>query len=157
MATIGRPRNTEADFWPLVSISKPNGCWPFKGTVDKDGYGKFRLIPESLAHRVAYLLKVGPIPKGAHVLHSCDNPPCCNPSHLFLGSPSINMKDMWDKRRHKRPAGENNNHAKLVAVQVLEIRRLNALGHTQVALAKHFGVTQTNISMIVRRETWTEI
>lgn len=156
MAKIGRPQNTEADFWPLVTAGKHNECWHFEGTLDRDGYGKFRLIPEGLAHRVMYRLRVGVIPTGVHVLHTCDNPRCCNPSHLFLGSPSVNMQDMWDKKRHRRLVGENNNHAKLTSAKVTDIRNRYSSGETQVSLAKEFNVSQSNISEIVLRKIWIE-
>lgn len=154
MAKIGRPPNEEPDFWPLVKIGKKEECWNFIGRLDKNGYGKFRIKPDYLAHRISYRFKVGPIPSGGHILHSCDNPSCCNPAHLFLGNHSKNMQDMWDKKRHPRPVGELNNHAKLTLKDIEEIRRRYDSGEIQKSIAKSFKVTQTNISFIVRRQTW---
>jgi len=85
-------------FW--ARIEKGNDCWPWKSRTDKDGYGKVHWAGESnRAHRVAWEITNGPIPDGLLVCHSCDNPPCCNPSHLFLGTNAENMRDASAKRR----------------------------------------------------------
>lgn len=156
---MGRPIQvkTPTDFWANVEIKSSTECWLFKGTLDRDGYGKFWMRPEGLAHRVAYSLHNGVNPKGMDVLHSCDRPACCNPNHLFVGDHSANMKDMWNKNRHPRPIGELNNHAKLTANLVREIRRRYEAGDIQPVLAKEFGVSQANISCIIRRETWKNL
>jgi len=96
----------------------------------------------------------GPIPDGMQVLHRCDNPPCCNPAHLFLGTQADNIADMIAKRRGGAVSGEAHYRAKLTADQVSAIRARYAAGETQVALAREFGVSQTNISRIVRGTTW---
>ncbi len=84
----------------LAKVSKtPGGCWEFMGARLDSGYGKISLTrcKPIFAHRAVFAAIKGPIPEGALVLHSCDNPPCCNPDHLFLGS----AKDNWlDARRY---------------------------------------------------------
>lgn len=85
-------------FYEKVKIVKV-GCWEFTGSKDKKGYGIFSLNKESRAHRVAWMLHFGPIPKGLSVCHSCDNPGCVNPSHLWLGTQADNMRDRDSKKR----------------------------------------------------------
>lgn len=131
-------------------------CLIWKGKKNNTGYGQSSLHSKGmLCHRIAWTLFVGPIPEGAHVLHRCDNPACCHIPHLFLGDHSTNMQDMWGKERHQRPSGERNNHAKLTAEQVVEIRaKYQRREAKQEALATEFGVSQANISFIVRGQTW---
>lgn len=76
-------------------------CWPWQGNRNEDGYG--RLSPRRgviiMAHRYAYERYIGPIPENLKLLHSCDNPPCCNPAHLFIGTQADNVADMIKKGR----------------------------------------------------------
>jgi hypothetical protein len=100
---------TEERFWAKVDRSGgPDACWLWTaGTFRlRNGYGKFGADPAAsrtvYAHRFAYELSHGPIPPGLLVCHHCDNPPCCNPAHLFLGTIADNMRDMSDKGRAAR-------------------------------------------------------
>jgi HNH endonuclease len=88
------------------------------------------------------------------VCHRCDNPPCCNPSHLFLGSPKDNLDDMYRKGRQRNLVGEQRAFAKLTQTQVLEIRARYASGEKQRDLASEFNVRQPRISKIVTRKAW---
>ena len=96
----GRPR------LPLIlrfmsKIRIDERCWEWQGACDESGYGEIRMRPgKSKAHRVSYLLFKGAIPDGWCVLHHCDNPPCVNPRHLFLGTKQDNVIDMMNKGRH---------------------------------------------------------
>lgn len=99
------PKRVEA-FWSYVAISGSDECWLWKGAHRDSGYGQFALfdhgnVPAS-AHRIAYGLANTGIPKGMHVLHRCDNPPCCNPAHLFAGTQKDNMADKKQKGRDPR-------------------------------------------------------
>lgn len=87
--------------WPNVEIwSDPDMCWPWLGTVDPKGYGKLKIKGKWVSsHRLAYQLAKGPIPVGMSVCHACDNPPCCNPFHLWIGTHAENMRDMQTKGR----------------------------------------------------------
>ena len=85
----------------FTKISKDQfGCWNFTGFCEKGGYGQYRYQGKLWrANRLSYTLTKGPIPKGMFVCHSCDNPACINPDHLFLGLPKDNTQDMISKNR----------------------------------------------------------
>ena len=149
-------------FWLRVVKGVENECWGWTGVVDKNGYGKFRLAgargPES-ASRISYKLNVGTIPKGICVCHSCDNPPCTNPDHLFLGTNWDNQHDMIRKGRARYLVGSDSSMAKLTEEQVREIRNRyqpwkHKTGNNQIALAREFGVNQAQISRILHNSAW---
>jgi hypothetical protein len=111
------------------------------------------------AHRIAFKLNGGVIPHGHYVLHRCDNPPCCNPAHLFVGTQKQNLEDMRRKGRAGdcRNIGERHGMCKLADSQVAEIRKLYATPVlSQDKLAAMFGVGQSQISRILRRESRCE-
>jgi len=111
------------------------------------------------AHRLSYEIQVGPIPPGLHVLHTCDNPGCVNPGHLWVGTQADNNRDRAAKGRGggEKRRGIRNGRAKLTGEQVAKIRRLYASGDiSQEGLALAFGVSQPQISRIVRREQHEE-
>jgi len=129
------------------------------GAKQKNGYGICTFQGKFwLTNRLAWTLTNGPIPDGSCVCHRCDNPGCCNPEHLFLGSHADNMADMRSKgRRRQINAGERNGRAKLTEQQASEIRRLYAEQRTrQVDLAARFGVSQSVVSLVLRREIWKD-
>ena len=92
------------DFWSHVTIGGPNECWPWKGATRQKGYGNFALFGtgkgSAASHRIAYGLANGGTPRDMDVLHRCDNPPCCNHAHLFLGTQLDNIRDMIEKGRN---------------------------------------------------------
>lgn len=131
-------------------------CNEFPGAKDLNGYGKIRRDGKMrMAHRVALADHLGISEEeiAGKVCHSCDNPPCINVQHLFIGSQAQNLADMRSKDRHAR--GTRNGRTKLSVAQVEEIMARYSLGiETQTDLARAFGVDQSRISRIVRRIEW---
>ena len=144
-------------FWEKVAKGGHDECWEWTGAKWRSGYGIVRINGRRhRVHRVAYEFAVGPIPDGLNVCHTCDNPPCCNPAHLFLASHAENMADMAAKGRQRGPSGESHHKAKLTVAIVRTIREWAPTGWPQRDLAAAFGVSQTTIGRILRRETWKE-
>lgn len=148
----------EERFWSKVDkTGGPDACWLWTAARTSRGYGVFGKVAgdASRAHRVAYELANGvELDKGAVVMHTCDNPPCVNDSHLRLGSHAENMADKVTKGRGA--LGESVGTSKLTAVQVANIRVFAALGVINARLAEQYGVSQTAIGMIVNRITWAK-
>lgn len=151
--------STEAErFWARVDIvDDEDSCWEWQAATNRSGYGKVytREAGEPIpAHRVAYGLENGPIPDGMFVLHVCDNPSCCRPSHLELGTLQDNYADMVQKGRHQH--GESHHSARLTAEQVMDIRRRANGGENQRRLAEEYGVSPATICNIKKQTTWRE-
>lgn len=151
-----------ARFWSYVIRPPDSDCWEWTGHHIGGGYGSFGLNGGNVyAHRMAWALTRGAIPDDRYVLHRCDVRHCVRPNHLYLGTASQNMLEMWRRGRHpgspRGRVGENHPNAKLSEDDVRTIRRLASAGVTQQALANRFGVTQTNISWVVRRKSWGHI
>lgn len=128
----------------------PDSCWEWQGRVKNDGYGEVNR--NDLVHRLAYEATHGPIPGGMCVCHHCDNPICANPSHLFLGTHSDNVRDRVAKGRSA--VGTDNGRAKLSESDVLEIVALILGGERRRAVAKRFGVDQKAITLICLGKNW---
>lgn len=143
-------------FWSTIVIAE-SGCWNWGGSRAKDGYGIFRCGPESRAHRVAYLFGKGVIPKGLWVLHHCDNPACCNPLHLYVGTAKQNSRDRDVRGRANVPSGEKCWKAKLNRAKVLEIRRLYGIGMTQTEIGKMFSIDHRMVWNVVHRHLWKHV
>ena len=141
-------------FWSKVDVRQPDSCWPWQAYRARKGYGIVRWAGRNQkAHRVAYQLEVGEIPAGLFVCHRCDNPPCVNPAHLFLGTTQDNTRDMMEKGRGTDNSGEKNPRAKLTWEEVEEIRaRRDAC--SQKELAEAFGVSVATINQILVHRTW---
>ncbi len=154
-----RRKNTSVDFWISVSMPSADGCWIWGGMKSKLGYGRFGFNNKvELAHRMAYMLTHGPIPDGMHVCHTCDNPPCCNPSHLFLGTAKDNSRDCLSKgRRTLPPSGEEQWSARLTRDQSRSIRVAHSQGTTPKELAHQYGVAVPTIYHILRGRNWKDI
>jgi hypothetical protein len=131
----------------MVDAPDTNGCRIFRGTLNNKGYGVvFHNCRVVLAHRLAYMQHKGEIPVGMVVMHKCDVPGCCEPSHLFAGTQSDNVKDMWSKGRGK--AGQK---AKLGELDFEGIKLLHESGVTQKMIGFLFGVSQAAISQHLKR------
>ena len=150
-------------FW--AKVEKTETCWLWTAYANEDGYGRIwaghrgnSFIP---AHVVSWILHFGPVPrfdpKGIHVLHSCDNPPCVKPSHLFLGTALDNACDRDKKGRRIAGEGEQSPQHKLTEKEVFEIRSMYGPGYSCVTLGLRFGVDQSTIYSIIKRKTWRHI
>lgn len=136
-----------------------SGCWEFVGCRNIKGYGKINIGGMGrLAHRVCWELHFGPIPIGMHVLHECDNPPCCNPNHLKLGNDQDNCDDKFNRKRNYNAKGMEHGNALLNEDNVRQIKRfLHSKQYTQVELANMFNVTRQAIWAIAHGKAWTHV
>lgn len=163
--TRGVRRPLAERFWEKVATRGPDECWPWTGARTPHGYGVFNLgAREGLtyAHRFSYELEHGPIPEsegyhGVCVLHTCDNPPCCNPAHLFAGTHADNMEDMEIKGRARGARGQRHRSAKLTPDQVREIRVLLAAGVPQTEAARRYAVNPGTVNNIKSGRTWAHL
>jgi hypothetical protein len=162
-------------FWLRVTRPGPDDCWEWQGGKDH-GYGVFSLGRRGAgrirAHRMAWELAKGPIPEGKDVLHKCDNRPCVNPKHLYLGTDKENARDRsergqavgnfhiavakrkpgWNKKtREDDRRGYNTAARKFSPKKAAEVRELHAAGESMRSLAEGFGVSHPTISSIVHR------
>ena len=140
-----------------VGPSTAAGCHVWSGSLDAEGYGRVSVRGRwRWAHRLVWELANGSIPDGLFVCHRCDNPPCCNPAHLFLGTNADNMADMVAKGRGLagRRSGEDNPNHKLTSVDVKQIRALLEHGSTQVKVARLFSVSRRTVREIRDGLTW---
>lgn len=147
--------------WSRVKV-QPSGCWEFQGYRHwESGYGQIGTGEDrkiTATHRAAWMVTYGAIPDGLFVLHKCDNRPCCNPDHLFLGTHTDNMRDMWAKGRGARETGVRTSNGRLTTEQVAEIRRRWVpciRGHAETGntleLAAEFGITPQYVSQLCRK------
>jgi predicted XRE-type DNA-binding protein len=148
------PPNYAVNLYPEIAGTR---CWLWEGQLERNGYGRVKVQGKGKkAHRIAWQIKHGFIPKGKKILHKCDNRACVR--HLFLGTMKDNSLDMVAKNRFDKRKGENTNKAKLSNAQVLQIRRLYAKGDlSQRDLSAMFGVTRGSISPILQNKTFTHI
>jgi hypothetical protein len=151
-------------FWRYVD--KTEDCWLWTGAKTHGGYGVLnsgRGNSIVRAHRLSWEIHNGPIPEGMDMCHTCDNPSCVNPSHLFLGTPHDNAVDMIAKGRDlegrkNRARGENHHRAKLTEQQVVDIRAEYAAGDTSTRkLSAKYGISRRSIMFILHRQHWTHI
>ena len=148
-------------FWPKVSNrDQPDACWEWQGTRS-NGYGSFMTKGRNeRTHRHTMELTMGRrLTSREFVCHRCDNPPCCNPAHLFIGTPADNIHDMIRKGRQRlNPLlGESSPVAKLTTDIVLAIRREYRPGVSHQELADRYSVGTTTIGNILHRRTWRHV
>lgn len=149
----------ETRFWSKVDMKGPDDCWEWQASKNERGYGRFynedRMFP---AHLVAWELTNGPIHNGFHALHKCDNPPCCNPGHLFSGTQSDNMIDMVEKGRDNPQRGEKSPNAKLKTEDVMNIRKIFQTSMvTKTHLANQYNVSLSLIKAIIGYRAWKHL
>jgi hypothetical protein len=159
--------------WRLVDRSGgADQCWPFRGGRGSNGYGRLAKNGGGYVytHRLAWTATHGAIAAGMGVLHRCDNPPCCNPAHLFLGTQAENSRDMnakgrgaWQRPGHVQkaasftPRGIFHHATKLTATDVPVIRARAAAGEPLGRLAREYGVHRVTLRDVVRRVSWKHV
>lgn len=159
----------------IMDKSEPvpwSGCRIWTAGVDADGYGQTWFKGKNVrAHRMSWILNVGPIPAGMCVMHQCDEPSCVNPAHLRLGTNAENTADKMRKGRHRVAAGDSHYMrrnpllrsgdkaagARIKEHDVIALRERAARGERQKDLAKEFGITRSAVSAIVVRRNWKHL
>lgn len=162
----GRPANTPEVLWSKVDKRGEDECWPWKGLINHDGYGRTWINDRGYyAHRVIFDL-VYPntitlnAPKSTEekgfLLHTCDNPCCCNPKHLFVGTHKENMEDKVRKGRSPDFSGDKGPRCKLTMDQAREARRLRQEGRSVKSLAEQFEISLPSMKTLLRGDSYKE-
>jgi hypothetical protein len=147
--------NTADILWGRVEKTA-TGCWLYRGNLTPNGYGVLSVGGRSRAtHRLAWELTHGPVPPGLYICHRCDQPACCNPAHLFLGTPSDNQADSVAKGRRPSRKGSRHPLAKLTDDAVREIRAGKARGERTIDLARRFGISEPSVCRIAKGYGWS--
>jgi len=147
-----------------IDFGEIDKCWNWTGTIGKDNYGQVRLSrihhgkrSSSCASRFIYKVCYNEpdIKPQQFVCHTCDNPTCCNPNHLFLGSPQDNVDDMVTKKRHSY--GEKNHMAKITTEMVWEVKKMLLDGHRMFEIANQLGLTYKTVQHIKWENCWKHL
>lgn len=147
-----------ASFAERYEADPNSGCWLWSRGQTSDGYGSFQMGGRTvLAHRASWVIHGRGDPAGRVVCHSCDTPCCVNPDHLFLGTHADNMADMRNKGRADRKLGQRNGRAALTDDQAREVLDLKGLGFEQRGIARAYGVSDSTVSRIIRRESFPHV
>lgn len=161
----GCKKNTEEILWSKVKKQGEDECWPWIGGVTKLGYGRARINGKKYyAHRIIFnLVNPGIIELSApeidrdttgFILHKCDNPTCCNPKHLFVGSQLDNIRDRDFKNRHANFSGEKNPRSKFTLEQVIKLRELKNQGAKILDLANQHEVSYSCMKRLIAGRTY---
>jgi hypothetical protein len=142
----------------------PSGCWEWNGQRDKHQYGLMAIRHNgkekpNFVHRIAFSLFHEEWNGASSVLHHCDNPPCCNPLHLFAGNQQDNVDDMMSKGRHgyKSHPGEENGRATLTVEQVIAVKTLHSQGVKNIPIGEQLGIPRWKVAFITGGKTWRNV
>lgn len=140
-----------------IQVNKETECWEWQKSTNTDGYGSFVLHGTLYSvHRLSYELFVNKIPINKQILHSCDNPACCNPTHLRVGTLYDNVQDRQDRNRQAR--GITHGRHKLTEEEIISIRNLYATGkYIQQDIADEFNISRSHICNILNDKFWKHI
>ncbi len=154
MSSIARSR-----FWAKVDkLEDADACWNWLGAKTKEGYGQFRVNNSNYkSHRYALSEFKGESADNRIACHTCDNPSCCNPNHLYWGTSKTNAADRGARGRRKGPSGVTHHKAKLTLDNVREIRKMFDAGATQRDIAKMYGISNSLAWSIGKRRLWKEV
>ena len=149
----------------LEKVKESGSCWLWTGASRSNGYGNAWVGPRNnrktiSAHRLSWIIHHGPIQAGLYVCHTCDNRLCVNPDHLWLGTQSDNITDMYNKGRGDRTSksrGQSKHNARFTDEQIRDVRRVFLEGRTRAEIARQYGVTWRTVDLIVKGETWREV
>jgi hypothetical protein len=143
-------------FWSRVQIVEGDGCWLWTAGKTGSGYGAIRMHGrQCLSHRIAFEDAYADVPPGLKVLHTCDNPPCVRPDHLWLGTSKDNTDDMCAKGRNA--FGEDHPIAKLKCQDVENIRAMRAAGVSANAISEWYGVPYSSVAAIIDNRYWNHV
>lgn len=147
------------NFWETVDVGDVFECWPWLLSLNHAGYGQVSRGGRYMrAHRVAWELENGRrVPDGMCVLHACDNPRCCNPHHLRIGTHAENMREMVIRRRGRSRRGTSHANAKLDEAAVRKIKAALGKGTSQRTLSREFRVSPACIWAIKNGRTWRHV
>lgn len=158
-----RPLNPEMRFARYFKRGGSDDCWLWTGNKNEGGRGLFYWSKDEktiTAPRAAMRLAGRPISRDRLACHTCDNPACVNPRHIYSGTYSDNIKDAWDRGQRDKsdtPRGENHGMSKLTVEDVKAIRRLHATGINQATIARQMRLGTTTINNVVLRRTWVDV
>ena len=142
-------------FWSLVIPCPASGCWNWSKSTNKDGYGQLKAGGRMwVASRLAITLHLGYEIDGKLACHHCDNPRCCNPSHIYAGTKADNARDKATRGRENARQGSENHFAKLTEAEVEEIKRLALDGVGNAEIAARFGIHHSTVWLIKTGRTW---
>jgi hypothetical protein len=145
-----------AAFWNRVKVDGPDECWPWQGSINPDGYGITSWAGKTInAHRLAFFFSGGVLTEGMCACHTCDNPACCNPTHLFAGTHKENMADRDKKGRQAK--GVQMKRGMLTDDKVLALRNERNQGMTLRALADKYGICKHAAWEVAKGVTWKHL